>query len=262
MQAFDLALQRVEDTCSSITGVFRERLNGIQQRDAVSNVKVGIQNSYTVTKQFHNQMDSLATDMLIDCLNIAKRVYKKGLTGTIILGDKYQKIFTALPEYFTLSDYDIHIIASSDIMKEMQTVQQIVMEYIKSGQLDADIIVDAMTAKSLTDLKAKVTKAFNRRKQENNQLQQLSQQLEQAQQQIKELESQNKQLQNKANEYEMQRLQLDKWQAQKDLEIKEYESRTNRFAQEQKAKNDEKRTDIEYAQLYDDNPNNDKIRQL
>ena len=58
----------------------------------------------------------LETKMLLDALNVAKSVYKNGLTGTIILGDKYQKIFTALPEYFTLSDHDIHIITSTDVM--------------------------------------------------------------------------------------------------------------------------------------------------
>lgn len=262
MQAFDLALQRIEDTTSSITGVFRERLNGIQERDAVSNVKVGIQNSYTVTKQYHTQMDTLATDMLLDCLNIAKIVYKKGLTGTLILGDKYQKVFTALPEYFTLTDWDIHIVASTDIMKEIQTVQQVVMEYIKSGQLDADIIVEAMTAKSLTDLKAKVTKAFNRRKQENNQLQQYAQQLEQAEQTIKELETTNKELNSKLEQLNDRELKL----REKELEIKQrqgdYKNRTDRQAQENKAKNDDKRTEIEYAQQFDNNPHNDKIRQI
>jgi len=34
-------------------------------------------------------MDTVVREMLIDALNIAKKVYKNGLTGTIILGDKY-----------------------------------------------------------------------------------------------------------------------------------------------------------------------------
>jgi len=39
IQAIELAIQGVEQTTSSITGVFRERLNGIEQRDAVTNIK-------------------------------------------------------------------------------------------------------------------------------------------------------------------------------------------------------------------------------
>jgi len=41
IQAIQLAIDAVEQTCSSITGVFRERLNGIEARDAVTNIKVG-----------------------------------------------------------------------------------------------------------------------------------------------------------------------------------------------------------------------------
>jgi hypothetical protein len=37
-----LSLQLIEETVSSITGVFRERLGGIEQRDAVHNVEVGM----------------------------------------------------------------------------------------------------------------------------------------------------------------------------------------------------------------------------
>jgi hypothetical protein len=36
-----MAIDAVEQTVSSITGVFRERLNGIEAKDAVTNVKIG-----------------------------------------------------------------------------------------------------------------------------------------------------------------------------------------------------------------------------
>jgi hypothetical protein len=55
-------------------------------------------------------MDTVVEEILLDSLNQAKIVYKNGLSGVIILGDKQSRIFTALPEYFTLSDYDIHIV--------------------------------------------------------------------------------------------------------------------------------------------------------
>jgi hypothetical protein len=65
-------------------------------------------------------MDLVTTEILLDCLNIGKVVFKKGLKGTLILGDYQQKIFTALPEYFTVSDYDIRILTSTDVIKDME----------------------------------------------------------------------------------------------------------------------------------------------
>jgi hypothetical protein len=34
-------------------------------------------------------MDILVREMIIDCLNIAKKVYKNGISGTLILGKNY-----------------------------------------------------------------------------------------------------------------------------------------------------------------------------
>jgi hypothetical protein len=65
-------------------------------------------------------MDLVTTEMLLDCLNVGKVVFKKGLKGTLLLGDYQQKIFTALPEHFTVSDYDIRILTSTDVIKDME----------------------------------------------------------------------------------------------------------------------------------------------
>jgi CRISPR-associated protein Cas5t len=46
-------------------------------------------------------MDLVTREILLDSLNCAKVVYSDGLTGTLILGDKLQRVFTALPKYFT-----------------------------------------------------------------------------------------------------------------------------------------------------------------
>lgn len=263
MQAFDLALQRVEDQTSSITGVFRERLNGIQQRDAVSNVEAGARNSYIITKPFYQTMDTLVIDILGDCLNMAKIVWKrKGLTGTLILGDKLQKIFTALPEHFTHTDYDIHIVPSTQIMKEMQNVQQIIIELIKSGQLEPDAIVDALTARSLTELKSKVTEAFNKFKKEHNSMQQLQQQLEQLQQQNQQLQQQLQQAQSKIESLNEAKLDIERQKVQNEADINWYNARTQRDKSQSDAENDTKRTDIEYAQMFDGNQMNNEIKNL
>lgn len=108
-------------------------------------------------------MDTLSEDILIDSLNIAKKVWKrKPLTGILILGDKLQKVFTALPEHFTFTDYDVHVTSSSKIMEEIDKIQQIMMEFIKAGQLDPDIAMECMTARSMTELKSKLSVAFQR----------------------------------------------------------------------------------------------------
>lgn len=260
IQSFELVLQRIEEQTSSITGVFRERLNGIQQRDAVSNVEAGARNSYIITKPFYQQMDTLTIDILGDCLNIAKIVWKDGLTGTLILGDKLQKVFTALPKYFTHTDYDIHIVPSTQILKDMQQLKGIVLELIKGGMIEPDIAVNAMTSRSLSELKDIVSKAWAKKKKENDTIAQLQQQLQQYQQQLQQLGQQNQQLQNKVESLNESKIQLEKEKIKADSEIRWYMARTERDFKTSQVENDSKKIEIELAQIYDGNPYNDQVR--
>lgn len=262
VQAIELAIQSVEQTTSSITGVFRERLNGIETRDAVTNIKQGVANSYIVTKHYFQQMDLITCEILLDSLNQAKVTYKKGLTGTIILGDKYQQIFTALPEYFTVTDYDIHITASSEVMEDLQTIKAIIPEFVKSQQMDPDIIFEALTSKSLTDLKYKVKKAVQVRKEENNQLQQLQEKLEETSQQAQQLQQELQKAQQKIESLDEQRLGLEQQKMQLEYKVKWLKAQPDYTYKDRQMDIEEKRTEIELAQLHDGNPYNDKIRQI
>lgn len=262
IQAIQIAIDSVEQTVSSITGVFRERLNGIEERDAVSNVRMGQNNSFIITKQYYHQMDLIVNEILLDCLNLAKIVFKKGLTGTLILGNKYQKIFTALPEYFTLTDYDIRIITSSDVIKDLEYMRQTIPELAKSGILTPDIILEALTAKSLTDLKVKAKISMEKQKEENNQIQQLTQKLEETQNQFKQCSQQLEQAQKKIEQLNESKIQLEQQKIQLEYKVDWFNAQTDRTYKNKMAEEAANRTEIEKAQLADGNPYNDKVRQI
>lgn len=262
IQAIELAIQSVEQTTSSITGVFRERLNGIEQRDAVTNIKQGVANSYIVTKHWFQQMDLVTCEILLGSLNQAKITYKKGLTGTIILGDKYQQIFTALPEHFTVTDYDIHVISSSEVMEDLQTIKTLVPELVKLQAITPDIIVEALTSKSLTDLKYKIQKAMKIQKEENNQIGQLTQQLEEAQQQLQQIQGELQKSQQKVQQLDEKRLMLEQEKINLDYQVNWLKANTDKTYKERQMDVEEKRTEIEFMQLSDGNPFNDKVKDI
>lgn len=262
VQAIELAIQSVEQTTSSITGVFRERLNGIEQRDAVTNIKQGVANSFIVTKHYFQQMDLITSEILLASLDQAKITYKKGLTGTIILGDKYQKIFTALPEHFTITDYDIHIVSSTEVMEDLQTIKQVVPELVKLQSITPDIIIEALTSKSLTDLKYKVQKAMKQQKEENNQIMQLQQQLEETSQQAQQMQAELQKAQQKIQQLDEKRLGLEQQKIQLEYQVNWFKAQTDSRYKDRQMGVEEKRTEIEIAQLRDGNPYNDKIKEI
>ncbi len=262
IQAIQLAIDSIEQTTSSITGVFRERLNGIEAKDAVTNVKIGQNNSFIITKQYYHQMDLVVNEMLLDCLNLAKVVWKKGLTGVIVLGDKYQKIFTALPEYFTLTDHDIRIITSSEVIKDIETVKSVIPEFVKSGGLPPDIILEALTSKSLPDLKHKVKVAMKQQKEEANQLQQATQKAQELEEQLKQVSGELQKAQQKIESLNEAKIQLEQQKLQMENKVDWFKAQTERDYREATAEQDRIRTEIEKMQLYDSNPYNDKVRQI
>ena len=260
IQAVDLVIQDIENTATSITGVFRERLGGIQARDAVSNVEMGMQQSYIITKQYYQAMDLLVREMLLDCLNTAKIVFKNGLSGTLILGQNQKQIFTALPEYFTMSDQDIHIADSQEIIKERETIKQLTIELTKGGMADPDILIAVSTSTSLTEMKLAVAKSIKNKKEENNQLQQLSQQSQQAQQQLKELQAAFEKAQAKIESLNEAKLQIDREKIQKNYESDMFKIKTTKEFNEEKIVQEKRRIDLEALQLIDTNQNNDEIK--
>ena len=261
VQAIQVVIDSIEATASSITGVFRERLNGIQQRDAVTNVQVGINNSFTVTKQWHFQMDLVTREILLDSLDCAKIVWSKGLTGTLVLG-KLQKIFTALPKYFTLTDFDIHLTTSSEIVKEMEQIKSVIPEFIKGGIVGPDILMDIMTAKSLTEMKSRAKASIKKQKAENNQIQQLTQQVEELQNNLQQAQQQLQQAQSKIESLNEAKLQIEQQKIQLQYKVDDYKAKTERTFKESQAENDTKRTEIELMQLHDGNPYNDEVKNI
>ena len=75
--------------------------------------------------------------------------------------------------------------------------------------MDPSIIFEALTAKSLIELKYKAQKALSVQKEENNQAQQLAQQNEQPQQQVQQLQQQLQQAQTKLESLNEAKLQLE-----------------------------------------------------
>ena len=263
IQAFQMVLESIEQQACSITGVFQEKLGGIQQRDAVSNVKVGIRQSTLLTKQYFSAMDLIYKEVNYDLLNLAKIVFKNGITGTLINGTRLNQIFTALPKYYTMTDFDIHIQDSTETFQDKESLKATSVELIKSGQVDPTMIFNIMTAKNVGELKEYIEDAVQSKKQENDMVSQLQQQLQQMQQQAQQLQQQLQQVtqQNEKLQKELDKNSSDKMQLeQQRVEIEKKKADDTKSYNDRIAANKEREVDIEYMQLSDGNPYNDKIK--
>lgn len=262
MQAFDYAIQSIENTCSSITGVTRERLGGIEQKDAVTNVQVGVKMSAIITRQYSQILDTLVKEILTDSLNVAKSVFKNGIKGVLVLGENLQKVFTALPEHFTMTDFDIHINDSSEMLKDVETIKQFTQALVQAQIVDAETAVDAIDAKSMTELKTSVKNSMKKKQEEQGQVSQLSQQLEQAKQQIQELQKQLQQAGQQVQQVDQAKMQYEAEMKNKELELAWFEAKSDKKFKDDTVQQKREQVQAEVAQLYDSNPRNDEIKNV
>ncbi len=143
-----------------------------------------------------------------------------------------------------------------------EQIKTIIPEFVKSGGLPPDIIIEAITSKSIPDLKYKVKKAMQIQKDENNQIQQLTQQVEQLQEQLQNASKQLEQSQKQIEKLNQTKLQLEQQDLSNKYKLEWYKAQTDRDYKEATAEEQKRRTEVEIAQLYDGNPYNDKIRDL
>ena len=258
IQAYQLSLQMIESTVSQITGVTLERLGGVTPRDAVANVETGMQQSFNITKRYYQAMDTLVKEMLLDCIDIAKVVYKDGITGQIVLGNT-KKIFTLLPEYYSFTSYDINLADSAQIIKEQELIKQISMQYLGSNLMDPEIMLIISTSKSLTEMKELALKAIQEKKIENSQLQQLQQQLQEAQKQQQQMQKQLEESTRKIAQLNEKKLNIEQQNNQAEQSIKWAQVKGDLENKERELQLIEERNKLEAAQLFDNTPQNDRI---
>lgn len=262
INAINMAMQTIQQQVSLVTGVLPEAMAQYEQRDAVSNVQLGVKTTMLLTKQIFKAMDVVYKAANYDMLNLAKLVWPKGLTGTIVLGN-LSKIFTALPKYYTTTDFDVHIEDSAKSYQNVQSLVAISGELIKSGAADLGDITSIMTTDSITELKRTVNQSIAKRKEENDAVAQLQNQLQQYEQTVKEmsqantkLQQQLQQLQNQLQQNNQNKLQLE---AEK-LVIEKEKVKNEKDYNDKTIDVKQKQIEAQVAQMFDQNPYNDKIK--
>lgn len=260
IQGLQLISTIIEDTCSGITGVFRELLQAAEERDAVANVEVGIRQSAVITKPLFSANDKIMSCMTLDIINGYRVAYKNGISGSITMDDGSLKVFTADPVNYSFTDYGMGIWDSDEQIQALEKLKGLAAEFIKTGQADMSLIVEIMNANSVSKLQKIVDKHLSVKKQAQEQVSQLTQQLEQMQQQMQQMEQEANKIQQQYDVLNKRNIDLEEFKVKKDLEIKEKQVNDQEKFNADKVEIEKSKLELEKVQLYDNNPYNDKVK--
>tara|TARA_R110002073_G_scaffold32817_3_gene99182 strand:- start:5202 stop:7568 length:2367 start_codon:yes stop_codon:yes gene_type:complete len=197
LQELNLVLESIQSQADMVTGINRYMYQAAEQKDAVTNVKVGQKQASLITKDLFSLVHTGQKHILTDLINRAKVCYKRGKRGTYILGDRVL-VFDIKSNNFCFTDYNIHVVNNTIENLKLERLNSVIPDFVSAGIIDPDVMMDIIMSDSPTEIKRLIKRGTAKKREENNQLMGMQQQLQQTTEQMNqvqsELEKSNKQL--------------------------------------------------------------------
>lgn len=218
ISAIESVLQSIALQADVICGVNQNMLGQIAQRDAVTNVQQGIQQSLLMNEDLFELVRQNQLNIMVDLLDESKIVYKTGKKISYIVGNE-SFVFNIMPDMMSFADFAITPSYSSKDELKLQNLQNLIKELAGGQMIDPDVLVKATLSDSITEVKELVDDNIAKKQQENNQLQQAQQQLQQMEQQLNELKNKNNQLQQQLDQIDQAEKKQQEMKLQSDMKI-------------------------------------------
>lgn len=218
--AINAILESLTVQADIVSGVPRQILGIIEQRDAVENVKVGINQVSVLSLEMFRDIDRCLNKGVQETLDNYKWAYRNKPKEGIYNNGFSMIPFIVSPTKFSLTDYVVTVVSAGIENAKLLKIQNLAAEFVKAQAIDPDVLVEIMNKKSVHEVEHILKEALARKKEEMASIQKMQQALDQAQSSIAELEAEIARLENNASQASKERLELDKTIAKANEELK------------------------------------------
>ncbi len=247
LSAINQTILDLDGEATKVTGVTPAMIGEIQQREAVSNVRVGMNNSSLVLKHLYDEHDVLMKYLLTDLINLSKTTLDDNYRGTYNEG---KVIFSIIPKYFSFTNYRIKVVNSSAEKAKLEEAKAIVSAAMNTGAVPVEVglrIVMMDNPSEIIEYAAEIAEKHGdlskALEEKNKEMEELTKVVEKAK---KEIERLNK-VQSDIKQAE---LQLQKEKHQKDLELKEKDLDSRTDYNDRVLELKDRSLDLEEKQMY------------
>lgn len=234
INSINAVLESLTVQADIISGVPRQMLGVIAQRDAVQNVKVGIEQVSVLSLEYFREVDRALNRAVQGTLDNFKYAYRNNPRQGIIRNGAAMIPMLAAPEGFSMADFSVSVVSAGIEKVKLVKIQELAQQFAKLGIVDPDVLVGIINKRSVLEIEALLKKAVARKKKENADMQSMQQQLEEAGKVIQQMEAEINRLKNNATQIDEKRIQVQResnastsrWK-ERELDIKEKASDEN-----------------------------------
>jgi len=239
-----------------ISGVPRQMLGVIEERDAVENVKTGLNQVSILSLEMFRDLDRCLNRTVQKTLDDFKYSYRKKPLHGIYKNGLAMIPFVLASKEFAMTDYKVSVVSSGIENAKLLKIQQLAKEFVSAGAIDPDVLVKIINNKSIHEIEYILSKATAAKKEENASIQKMQEQLEEANGQVKKLQGEINRLENNAKQQLEGRLKLDEKKVnnentnkERELTIKEKDIRNKKEASDKEIAIKDKLVALEREQL-------------
>lgn len=214
--AIDGTIKLLEQNATFVSGTSPQSLGQIEEREAVSNVRVGIKQTSFITKPLRDKFRYLLNQLMTDMVNNSQLAWSDGKKGSYIIGDTHLVSFT-LPEKKLLSSYNVTIVDDGIEEQKREILNQLSIEFVKNGLVSPDISIKLVSVTSLKEAEELLIDSMEETTNRNQQLQEMQQQIEQLTQQLQTNQKQLNQFDQLKQSVAEQKLKLEEAQLQETI---------------------------------------------
>jgi len=223
IQSINAILESLAVQADITSGVPRQVLGIIEERDAVENVRTGLNQVSILSLEMFREVDRLLNRSVQGTLDNIKYAYRKKKLSGIYKNGVAMIPFVLQPDQFSTTDYKVTVISAGIENAKLMKIQALAKEFASMGVVDPDVLIKIINNKSIAEIEYMLSKATAAKKEEMQSIGQLEQQLEESAKQVKQLEGEIRRLENNAKQQLQGRLDLDTKKADNDFNLKEKE---------------------------------------
>jgi len=247
--AINATLQMLDDDASAITGVTPQMMGLIEQREAVSNAKLGVSQASLVTKNLFDHHDVLTKHLITDLIQGCQLTLNSGYTGSFTTSSGVS-MFNLMPEYFCYSDYNIHVTSASNEYAKKQEIRQMIPVLINAKIIAPDIVFKIMMQDSVSDMVYILDQSMKESNNFQKQIENLSNQNAELKKESEQALAQLKKFDQFKHELESKKLDLDSFKAKNTYELAKDANDINREHKERDIELKLEGIKLERDQLY------------
>lgn len=234
IQSINAILESLLIQADIVSGVPRQMLGIIEQRDAVENVKVGMNQVSVLSLEMFKDIDKMMSRGMQKSLDNYKYAYRNKVLEGVYRNGIATVVFAHQPDDFSMTDYQVNVVSAGVESAKLVKIQALAKEFASAGALPPEVLVKLVNKRSVAEIENLLEVSMQEHQEKMMNVQQLQQQLEEAGTQVNQLEAEIQRLENNKAANEKAKLALDEKIAKveeslasRELDIKEYKDKAD-----------------------------------